>query len=420
MNRGRLLPELGAIRQTGIHSLQEWGWALGEPDAAHDLFNFAPLFELCNDFIATTIGAKRSIQELYDVLGRKPFKLKRGFLDLWIPVFILMKRNDFALYGENGFITDIDTEVLELLVKRPQEYAIKAFDGQGIKVDLFNQYRSMLGLAEELQTSNLSFIQTVVPYIKFYKGLHPYVKNTRRLSKQSLQVRKALIHATDPEVLFFEDFPAALGYDIVQLSKRPELLKNFAESLQLAIRELRSAYDELLNRFEVIINSLWNSELSFKEYKDRLRVRYQHTLKNYLLLPYQRTFYDRLCSPLDQRNAWLSSVAQAVIGKTLEQFNDEDELHLFDRFIQMIHELDNLNQIAEKDIDLDNEDVLRLEITVPGQKTNQQLIRMPKQRKTDFIALENKLLALIAGEHQFTKIAILAEMLRKELDKDGK
>ena len=408
------------LKETGIHRPDEWGWALGQPTPENDNYRFTFLFEECDRFLRSAIGAKRSILELYELLAKKPFKLKRGFLDFWIPVFLLMKRNDFALYGEHGFITEFDGEVLELLVKRPQEYSLKAFDGQGIKLDLFNQYRSMLDLAPELQTSNASFIQTVVPYLKFYKGLHPYAKHTKRISGPSLKIRKALTDATDPEVLFFEDFPAALGYDIVQLHKNPELLRNFADALQTAIRELRSAYDELLNRFESAINSLWNRDLEFKEYKDRLRARYHQTLKKYLLLPYQRTFYERLCSPLEQRNAWLSSVAQATIGKTLENISDEEEKQLFDRFLRLIHELDNLNEFAAKQVDLDTEDVLRLEITVPGQQVDQQIIRMPKQRQQSFRDLENGLSQLLDNENQFTKIAILAELLRKELEKNGK
>lgn len=408
------------LRETGLHQQTEWGWALQEPLPDNDICQFHHLFTACNEFVASTIGAKRSIAELYELLGRRPYKLKRGFLDFWVPIFLLMKRDEYAIYGENGFITDLDTEVLELLVKRPQEYAIKAFDGDGIKVELFNQYRGILSLEPEQQTSNQSFIQTIIPYIKFYKGLHLYAKNTRRISKEAQLVRKSLTDATDPETLFFEDFPSALGYDIVQLGNDRELLERFGQSLQQAIRELRSAYDELLNRFEAVINSLWNADQPFKTYKDRLRGRYAATLKTYLLLPYQRTFYDRICSPLDQRNAWLSSVAQSVIGKGLEQINDQEELLLFDRFIQYVHELDNLNEMANNKVDLENEDVIRLEITVPGQQIKQQLIRMPKEKEAIFIQLQQELGAVMGKQHGFTKIAILAEMLRKELEKNGK
>ncbi|MFD0792072.1 hypothetical protein ACFQZX_00505 [Mucilaginibacter litoreus] len=405
------------LRETGIHHLAASGWVIDQPEV--DNCNFLPLFQACDEFVQTTIGAKRSLSELYDKLSKRPFKLKRGFLDFWIPIYLLIKRDDFAMYGEKGFITDLDGEVLELLIKRPKEYAIKAFDTEGIRIDLFNQYRIMLSLDPASQTSTDSFIQTVVPYIKFYKGLHPYVKHTKRISRQAQKVRQALTNATDPEILFFEDFPRALGFDIVQLHKSPELLKDFSEKLMAVMRELRSAYDDLLNRFERVINTLWNQDLEFSQYKDRLRARYQLTLKHYLLLPYQRTFYDRICSPLEQRNAWLSSVAQAVIGKTLENITDEDELKLFDKFIQIIHEMDNLNDFDKHNVDLETEKALRLEITIPGQKGSHRLIRMPKEKVMSQDALEEKMNALIQQEDQFTRIAILAEMLRKELEKNG-
>lgn len=408
------------LKETTIHRHTSLGWGLHEPLPGEDIYNFRPLFEACDQFVNSSKGAKRSVYELYEILGRSPFKLKRGFLDFWIPVFLMMKRSDYALYGENGFITDLDGEVLELMVKRPKEYALKAFDVDGIRVDLFNQYRTMLELSQQTRTSNESFIQTIIPYLKFYKGLNAYAKNTKRISKQSQRIRKALTEATDPEILFFEDFPAALGFDIIQLTKKPELLKVFADALQQSIRELRTAFEDLQNRFEGVINSLWNSELPFTAYKDKLRARYQLTLKSYLLLPYQRTFYDRLCSPLEDRRAWLSSVAQAVIGKTLENIGDEEELQLFDKFIQWIHELDNLNQIAENQIDLETEDVFKLEITTPGKQLNNQLIRLPKVKVKKFTDLESQLASIIDQENTFTKIAILAEMLRKELDKNGK
>jgi hypothetical protein len=407
------------LKKTNIHSLSKWGWTLSQPEEGNDPYNFLPLFDQCNQFLYSSKGIKRSIYELYEILGKSPFKLKRGFLDFWIPVYLMIRRSDYALYGENGFITDLDGEILELMVKRPREYAIKAFDVDGVRVNLFNQYRAMLNLTEQSQTSTESFIETVVPYIKFYKSLHPYAKTTKRVSKQSQKIRKALTDATDPEVLFFEDFPAALGLDIIQLTKNPEQLNIFSEALLQSIRELRSTFDELQNRFESVINSLWNDDLSFSDYKSKLRSRYQLTLKKYLLLPYQKTFYDRICSPLEERKAWLSSVAQAVVGKTLENINDEEELLLFDRFILLIHELDNLNDMASSKVDLDTEDVFKLEITTPGKKLNNQLIRLPKEKLKSFSDMENKMTSLIKGESHFTKIAILAEILRKELDNEG-
>ncbi|MEO5912542.1 MAG: ATP-binding protein [Pelobium sp.] len=412
---------LSLLLQTGIHQKTADGWALQEiTNPAQDRNQFIPLFQTCNDFIATTRGAKRSVADLYELLEQAPFKLKRGFLDFWIPIYLLIKTDDFALYGMHGFIPEIDAEVLELLVKNPSQYSVKAFDTEGIKVKLFNEYRHLLALGDEDHTSNEAFIKTIVPFIKFYKELKPYAKNTKQLSKKTLKVRKALTEATDPEKLFFEDFPEALGYDTVQLTKTPELLTAFSADLQNAIRELRSAYDELLNKFEGIINFLWNKDYTFALYKEQFRQRFETSLKKYLLLPYQKTFYDRLCSPLEDRGAWLSSVAQATIGKTLDTISDQEVEQLQERFLNLVRELDNLNEMALEKVNLEEEHVYKLEITIPGESIKPQTIRLPKKEDSRLAALENDLSLLLEKEGKSFKIAILANLLKKEIEQNGK
>jgi hypothetical protein len=409
------------LLQTGIHRETEDGWVLQEiVDIEKDHNNFIPLFHASNNFVSGTKGAKRSVADLYDLLEQAPYKLKRGFLDFWIPIYLIMKSDDFAMYGVNGFIPEVDSEVLELLVKNPGQYTIKAYDTDGIKVRLFNQYRDLLALAETKQTSNEAFIKTIIPFFKFYKDLKPYVKQTKKLTKKTRDVRAALTNATDPEKLFFEDLPSALSYDLVQLGKKPDLLIEFSTELQNSIRELRGAYDDLLNKFENIINSLWNKDYSFNEYRDQLRSRYQGTLKQYLLLPYQKTFYDRLCSPLDDRGAWLSSVAQATVGKTLDVITDDQIDQLQEKFLNLIHELDNLNEMALNNVNLEQEEVFKLEISTPGMALSHKLIRFPKEQDARFKHIEHEMSTFMENENHVTKIAILAHLLKKELEKDAK
>jgi len=407
------------LRQTNIHALTEEGWMLQEPLQEADLFNFGPLFRECNAFLASTRGAKRGIEQLYERLSKAPFKLKKGFLDFWVPIYLILKSSDYALYGEFGYITDLNAEILELLVKKPGDYAIKAFDIAGIRVSLFNRYRELFQLPRKERTDNAAFVQTIVPLIRFYKELNAYAQRTKRISSTSQKVRKALTDADDPERLFFEDLPSALGFDLVQLNKEPELLNDFTEAIKQAIRELRSAYEELLLRFEVLINSLWDEDLDFLSYKARLRGRYENGLKEYLLLPYQRTFYNRLLSPLEDRGAWLSSVAQSIIGKPLEQSADDDELRLFDRFPELIRELDNLYDIGKSQQVQTSDETFKIEITMPGIAVRQQVVTLPKERSRKFKQAQQDINTLLEGENRFTKIAILAEMLKKELGKDG-
>ncbi len=406
---------LSLLKETNIHTFKDGEWQFADSVTGR----FSNLFEECNQFIEGSKGAERAIDELYTILGKQPFKLKKGFLDFWIPIYIFIKNESFALYGKNGFVPDIDYNVLELLVKNPKDYHIKAFDSDGIRVQLFNKYREFLSLEELTQTSNDSFIKTVVPFIKFYKDLKEYSKQTKKISKKAIKIRSALANSIDPEKLFFEQFPEALGYDIVQLNKEPELLKKFIDDLQSSVRELRGTYDGLLNRFESIINSLWGDPLDFNGYKSKLRARYDSSLKQNLLLPGQKTFYDRLLSPLDDRNAWLSSISQSVIGKTLDRINDDEEHVLYDKFLNAIHELDNLNDIYLQNVDLDVEDVFKLEITQPQNGLSNKIIRLPKPKTESILDFEKKLDAIFSKEQGLTKIAILANLLKRELENEG-
>lgn len=407
---------LSLLKETDIHTFKGGEWHFEQSTSG----SFKDLFEECDRFIEGSKGAERTIDELYDILGKQPFKLKRGFLDFWIPIYIFIKNETFALYGKNGFVPDIDFNVLELLVKNPKDYSVKAFDSGGIRVQLFNKYREFLSLEELKETSNESFIKTVIPFIKFYKDLKEYSKQTKKISRKSIKIRTALENSVDPEKLFFEQFPEALGYDIVQLNKEPELLKRFIDDLQTSIRELRGTYDELLNRFESIINSLWEDVADFSTYKSKLRARYSGSLKQNLLIPGQKTFYDRLLSPLDDRSAWLSSVSQAVVGKTLDRLTDDDEYVLYDKFLNFIHELDNLNDIHLQNVDLETEEVFKLEITQPQSGLSNKIIRLPKPKPESILDFEEKLSELFSKEQSLTKIAILASLLKKELDNEGK
>jgi hypothetical protein len=104
----------------------------------------------------------------------------------------------------------------------------------------------------------------------------------------------------------------------------------------------------------------------------------------------------------------------------LEQSNDDDELRLFDRFLELIHELDNLSDISKQPVVTEDEETFKLEISMPGQQTRQQIITIPKDKTAAFNAAKIDIERSLSGETHFMKIAILAEMLKNELGNDGK
>src|SRR5690606_165913 len=190
---------------------------------------------------------------LCELLSKRPFKLKQGLIDFWVPTFLFLKRDDFAIFNEDSYIPNLSEENLGLIAKYPEQYSIKTFDIEGVKLDIFNSYRTFLNIATENKFDNNSFIETIKPFIVFYKQLPDYSKKTKRLSPSAIKIRKAIAASKDPEETFFVAFPSALGLTLSTLQQEKSKLQNYTTSLQNAVRELRTAYDALVNRFEEFI-----------------------------------------------------------------------------------------------------------------------------------------------------------------------
>ncbi|MGE0077639.1 MAG: hypothetical protein AB7S48_07255 [Bacteroidales bacterium] len=378
--------------------------------------SFIHLWKYSIDFIESAKQNRKLVSEFVEPLTKQPFKLKQGLIDFWIASFLFIKRDDFALFGESGYIPYLTDEVLELVIKYPENYEIKSFDIEGVKLDIFNSYRLFLNQNSKNKLDNQTFIETIKPFLVFYRGLSEYSRTTKRLKKETLAIREAIANSKDPEKSFFEDFPMALGYSIESLQKSKDKLQEYIIKLQESIRELRTSYDGLLNRFEdFILNDFIGESLPFEEYKPKFQNRYKK-LKKHLCLPYQKTFIQRLDSQLDDRNAWLSSIAHSVIGKTLETIKDEEELLLYDKFKNLILELDSLTNISKVDLDETKENILGIEMSSFAEGIQKRLVRFPKTKLKEVGNIEQLIKSQLSNDATLN-IAALANVLKDLLKK---
>lgn len=402
---------LSLLKENGISPIRE---------NATDIINidvnssFYTLWRASEDFLESAKTEQLKVSELSQLLSRRPFKLKQGLIDFWVPTFLFLKRNDFAIFNEESYIPNLSEENLELIAKYPEKYSIKTFDIEGVKLDIFNSYRTFLNIATEQKFDNDSFIETIKPFIVFYRQLPEYSKNTKRLSPSALKIRKAIATSKDPEETFFDAFPSALGLTLSTLQQDKSKLQSFTNSLQVSVRELRTAYDELIKRFEdFICNEFVGQTIDFEEYKAYLQKRFTK-LKKHMLLSNQKTFVQRLDSPLDDRKAWLNSIAQAVTGKTLEAFLDEDEILLYERFKAMILELDSLTKISKSDIDESKEEVIGVKIDSFFSKIDPKVVRVPKNKAKEIEELKNELKNKL-GKDNTSNIAAVLNLLKELL-----
>ena len=412
---------LTLIKKIGLHRYNEAtnSYEFSNPDFTIEdkiVNSYKTLWDTSVDFLDSSKHEKHNLKSLIDIFKNEPLKLKQGFIDFWIPIFLIVKKDDYALFNEDGYIPNINEAVFDIIFKSPQKFSIKAFDIGGVKLEVFKKYRKIIHQKETDLPSEKEFINTIKPFILFVRGLPEYTIKTKNLSEYSQNLREAIIRATDPEKAFFEDFPKALNYTEAIEENNANLLEGFVERLEASITELRSAYDNLLNRFEEKIKEVLNIKSGdFKSYSQTLAKRLK-SIDPLLLNNKLRNFYRKCTIIPNERKTYLEGIAFVLLGKPLNKIDDKEEtiLHLdFEANYKRLLELIDIHKLKDE-FKTDKVVGIRL-INEDGNETKHQVI-IPSEQKVN---LENTIKELensFNGIDKDLKKAVLIELLKKEVN----
>ena len=396
------------LKNTGLHT--ENGFA----DAPTN-DGFMTVWNESVRFLKSTVGKQRKISELIKILSAQPFKLKQGFLDFWIPTFLFIKRQDFALYDVNSgaYIPNVDMLFFDLLQKHPADYAIKAFEVDGVRIDFFNQYRNLVNLGDEFNITTQSFIETIKPFLFFYKNLNDYTKHTRKFThKSTMRFRDVLATAKDPEKAFFEDLPDALGF--TKKLKQNTDIEGYGNVMQKAIRELRSCYTQLIDRIESrLVDGLDLSSADYTEYIAEIRQRLSN-VKLTLLTAKQKEFYNHVMTEYDNRTLWYQSICYPILEHKLESLRDEEEEKLADDLIYLFRECEKYADISKKSVAYNDVAYSFDMVSNTGTNVRTQTYILPEKDKKRVSELEQRISQMLSGNDN-VDICTLLEILNKKM-----
>jgi hypothetical protein len=402
------------LKQNGIHVATKTGYTLTKPSEKSEVFG---IWTVCEEYLSSAKNERKSISELINILTSAPYKLKQGVIDFWVPTFLFIRKGDYALYSEGVFKPYINEQELYLITRVPENYEVKSFELNDLKLSFFNRYRDWLRQEESTSLTVNTFIESIRPILLKYKGLTDYEKKTNSLSNEALKLREAIHFAQDPERVFFDEFPKALGFDTSDLLKAEENFDDYIYKFQETLEEIQSAYANLLNRIELFINDeILGEKCEFPIYKNILLKRFSN-LKEHQLLPKQKTFLQRVNSPLNDRDSWLASIGQLLAGKPLTSIDDKDENILKDNLAHIVKELDNISVLEKLNFDKDKEDVFKLDFTTKKNGLVPHLIRIPKG-KLDRVQKNISIIQSELGSDKQMRIAILAKLLKDEFEND--
>ncbi|MDA7979455.1 MAG: hypothetical protein MPJ50_11885 [Pirellulales bacterium] len=326
---------LSALQQTNLHVKGRKGARIAIPTTAKDTCNLIPLFNRMRDVLAAKEGSRVAVSDLFAELRKPPIGARDGILPLMLSVFCVAEAQHVAMYEDGAFLHEIGGAEFARLVKVPESFELQYCKLSGVRSEVFNHLLKVVD-SDVDESRDPDLIDVVKPLCQFAASLPDYSRNTTSLGKQTLAVRDALLNATEPATLLFEDLPAACGLPRIPVRKRstsPDV-KKYVRALKRSLGELRSAYPSLLSRIEEVVAEAFGENSNHEALRASLEAK-SNDLSVHVTEPTLKAFCLRLADSQLPRDTWLESVGSLVVAKPPRRWHDRDE----PRFVESLTDL---------------------------------------------------------------------------------
>lgn len=238
------------LRAGDFHTEDDGRWMLGEPNA-----NWRPVWRFLEDYFASTARQRRVVSTLFERLQEPPYGLKKGPIPVLFLAFVRTHQDEVGFYEDGVYVPDVTIEVVERLLARPETFEVQSYE-------LGEQQREVLGALSEKVVSPHSgehlkadLLPIVRSLVRQAAELNEFTRNTDRIDPpEALDVRDALLDATSPLDLLFEDLPNALGVRL----EGPEDVEEFADKLRDCMVAIHRVYPALLDQVETALRNAFD------------------------------------------------------------------------------------------------------------------------------------------------------------------
>ena len=192
----------GLLFQSGIHRKIDGVWQLAMPEK-DNITNLYACWQKIEDIVFSA-ETPILLKDLYALLSAPPYGMLDGIMPIILTAFYALNRKEVTLYQEGSFLPDPQDADFELLVRRPDLFAIAGAKIVGMRKKIVDR------LAAGLNTDQA--VSDIVRYLyKMLGSLSKYAKTTNAASEQTKNFRQAFEDAKSPEKLLFVDLPKVFG-----------------------------------------------------------------------------------------------------------------------------------------------------------------------------------------------------------------
>jgi hypothetical protein len=235
------------IRALGLHRQVKGAWRFtnpsGEPSSESmvELWNAAKTLVINSDRIV-------GLSELYDVWVKPPFGVKAGLLPIFALAFFMAHRNQLALYIEGIFTPDVTEAHVDEWLQDTKRIGWRYVRIEATERKMLESLSAALSkrLGTPVAADALDSARALVSLVF---QLPHWTRRTDSLSIEAKDVRRLLLHASDPHKVLFADLPLVLNTrDPSELAKKiaaitGELTEAFESRLRAVESRLFDALD---------------------------------------------------------------------------------------------------------------------------------------------------------------------------------
>lgn len=306
---------LSMLLRGRIHRQQDGEWVIAPPPPSDDPLRLRPALDAMEARLSGDTD-RVPLNDLYELVGARPFGVRRGLSPLLLAVTLVAAGHRIALFERGTYCARLDGPAFMRILKSPEHFALQWVSLEGVRADVFHRLAVLLDRVPEE-----SGIRVVVdPLIRFGAGLPFYVQQTATLSETAQGVRRVLAQARSPVDLIFAELPAACGCDAFGPNARAgaDQAAQFVERLDDAVNELRACYPRLLEAMRsellVALDAPHRAAVAERAATLAFRIREQQL----------RTFAGRLADSVLAEDVWTEALGGAVIGKPPSRWRDQD------------------------------------------------------------------------------------------------
>lgn len=250
---------LSCLKQLGLHQYKLdqdiWSFVIPKLEDANNeeqRDNFKLVSDMFETGYALFVEQKKlvNLAELYSKWSQPPFGIPQGLLPIFGLALLLAKQSALAFYDKDitqefRFISSIDEEFLNKLVKRPNEVAVKFVkepeDRDHFIYLLAKNINSVF--SKNIEATPLLVARFLVSYMIKQSSWVKFSKDSEFFDEEVQQLRAFIVKADDPYKLLFDDM-----YDLLGVGHKTD--EQILVSISNFFLSIGSAKVELFKKFE--------------------------------------------------------------------------------------------------------------------------------------------------------------------------